>query len=201
MTSATRSPADPSARGMRSRRSTRLLRTVLAVGLASVAVGSSVLVAPAADGLTPGTRPAAARAAAGAANLASAAGGANAAPVAAVVPRPTVRLAATAQVVVGGAGVRIATTYSCPAGHQGNVSVQLTEVVTGRHIAQGFGGSRLPLTCDGKLHALPVTVTAGGGAYAFEAGDALAQADIAACPPKEDTCLFAIGDRTVRLVP
>jgi hypothetical protein len=112
--------------------------------------------------------------------------------------------AATATVSIGAVGTYISAgsvfqidlAFSCATKEVGSVSVEVHQNVGHGFVANGFGYSRRPLTCDGKEHTVTVTVSP-MGERGFRRGAAYVLADLSACVPNAQTCTSLSGERTV----
>jgi hypothetical protein len=130
--------------------------------------------------------------------------GSAAAPVGGAVA--AVPAAATGTVSIGGAGSYISAgsvfqidlAFSCATKEVGSVSVEVHQNVGNGFVANGFGYSRRPLTCDGKGHTVTVTVSP-MGERGFRRGAAYVLADLSACVPNAETCTSVSAERTVKV--
>jgi hypothetical protein len=108
----------------------------------------------------------------------------------------TVGIAAVASYISSGSAFRIDVTISCATNNQGSVSLQAHQNVGNGFVANGWGYSRGPLTCDGKEHTVTLTV-APMGERGFRRGPAYVLADVSACVPNSETCNPVSAERTV----
>ena len=111
-----------------------------------------------------------------------AASAALAPPAVAQEPSITASLTGTATLVAKGAAVDVAVAYSCsPDTTNPFITVQLTQRVSGGHLATGSGAaSGSGLVCDGAVHITMVRVFA-SGERAFKKGDAVGVGTVIGC--------------------
>ena len=128
-----------------------------------------------------------------------AASAALAPPAVAQEPSITASLTGTATLVAKGAAVDVAVAYSCsPDTTNPFITVQLTQRVSGGHLATGSGAaSGSGLVCDGAVHITMVRVFA-SGERAFKKGDAVGVGTVIGC---SDAGCFETGfpSATVRV--
>jgi hypothetical protein len=95
-----------------------------------------------------------------------------------------------------GAVFRIALTYTCPKGSTGSANLEAHQNVGGGFVANGFGYSRTPLTCDGRKHTVMLTVSP-TGERGMTRGAAYVIADVTACTARATACSPTSVERTV----
>lgn len=96
-----------------------------------------------------------------------------------------------------GSVFRIDLTYTCPKAWTGSANLEAHQNVGGGFVANGFGYSRTPLTCDGRKHTARLTVSP-TGERGLRRGAAYVIADVTACPAANaTTCNPVSVERTV----
>jgi hypothetical protein len=97
-------------------------------------------------------------------------------------PSITASLTGAATLVAKGAAVDVEVAYNCsPDTTSPFITVQLTQRVSGGHLATGSGGaSGSGLVCDGAVHTATVRVFA-SGERAFKKGDAVGVGTVIGC--------------------
>jgi hypothetical protein len=118
---------------------------------------------------------------------------ASAAPAAAT---SALSIGAVGSYISAGSLFRIDLAFSCATKEVGSVSLEAHQNVGHGFVANGFGYSRRPLTCDGKQHTVTITVSP-MGERGFRRGPAYVLADLSACVPNAQTCTSLSAERTV----
>jgi hypothetical protein len=102
-------------------------------------------------------------------------------PAVAQEPSITASLTGAATLVAKGAAVDVEVAYSCsPDTTSPFITVQLTQRVSGGHLATGSGAASSGLVCDGAVHTTTVRVFA-SGERAFKKGDAVGVGTVIGC--------------------
>jgi hypothetical protein len=102
-------------------------------------------------------------------------------PAVAQEPSITASLTGAATLVAKGAAVDVAVAYSCsPDTTSPFITVQLTQRVSGGHLATGSGAASSGLVCDGTVDTTTVRVFA-SGERAFKKGDAVGVGTVIGC--------------------
>lgn len=92
-----------------------------------------------------------------------------------------------AKISARGAAIRIPYGYLCPAGWEGNLSVQVVEAL-GNDLASGYGNKNIKCSGEKKTAFLYVQVGAYQGARPFQPGPASLVATLDSYDPKADPC-------------
>jgi hypothetical protein len=122
--------------------------------------------------------------------------GAAAPAVAPSITRPNVTLASTASLVTAGSAFHLDVGYTCTARTSTTFNVEGHQNVGDGFVANGYGFSRVPPTCDGRRHTTRVTVVP-MGERGFTTGPALVIADVSSCTPDGKTCLSVSMERSL----
>ncbi|SES39030.1 hypothetical protein SAMN05216199_3237 [Pedococcus cremeus] len=112
------------------------------------------------------------------------------------ITKPRVTIASTASLVSAGSVFHLDIGYTCTAKSSTSINLEGHQNLNDGFVANGYGFSRVAPVCDGKTHAMRVTVVP-MGERGFTTGPAFVIADVSSCTADGKTCLGGSLERTL----
>ena len=112
------------------------------------------------------------------------------------ITKPRVTIASTASLVSAGSVFHVDIGYTCTAKSSTSINLEGHQSLNDGFVANGYGFSRVAPVCDGKKHAMRVTVVP-MGEHGFTTGPAFVIADVSSCTTDGKTCLGGSVERSL----